>query len=128
MVVGLLLTGRTAAATPRPPSLEIGKATVDRVAHTVDLRLRICFSSGPRALIAVSERRTLRGVEKASSHWIPRGVEPTRIYPFSCRTGWRLNWLLEPHLNGPGTYEVTIRVRDAYGRWTPRVAFSVTSP
>jgi len=79
-------------------------------------------------MLALSEQRTLRGVEKASHDWIPRGVEPTRIYPFACRTGWRVNWLLEPGLRGPGTYEVTIRVRDAYGRWTPRVAFSVTSP
>jgi len=128
MVVGLFLTGRPAAGTPQPPSIRILKATVDRAANTVDVRLRICFSSGPRALIEVSERRTVRGVEKASNHWIPRAVEPTRIYPFSCHAGWRMNWLLKPDLRGPGTYAATIRVRDAYGRWTPRVAFSVTSP
>lgn len=128
MLVGLLVTAPTAAGTTRLPSLAIVKATVDRAAKTVDLRLRICFSSGPRSVIAVSERRILRGVEKASNDWIvPRGVKPTRIYPFSCRTGWRVNWLLKPRLSGPGTYDVTIRVRDAYGRWTPQAAFSVTS-
>ena len=80
-------------------------------------------------MIAVSERRILRGVEKASNDWnVPRGVKPTRIYPFSCRTGWRVNWLLKPRLSGPGTYTVAIRVRDAYGKWTPQAAFSVTSP
>lgn len=123
----VLLPGLAAAGTPRPPSLQIVKATVDRAAHTVDLRLRICFSAGPRALIAVTERRSLHGVEKASNHWVPRAVEPTRIYPFSCNDHWRVNWLLKPRLSGPGTYTVSLRVRDAYGRWTPGVTLSVTS-
>jgi hypothetical protein len=128
VLVGLLAAATAVAGTPRLPSLQITKATVDRAARTVDLRLRICFSAGPLALIAVSERRVLHGVEKGSSHWIvPRAVEPTRIYPFSCSNRWRVNWLLKPRLSGPGTYTVTIRLRDAYRRRTPAVAFSVTS-
>jgi hypothetical protein len=117
-----------AAGTVPPPRLEIMKAVVDRTAHTVDLRLRICFSSGPRALIAVDERRTVGGVVQAARHWVPQGVEPTQIHPFSCRANWRLNWLLERGLRGPGTYTATIRIRDAYARWTRAVVLSVTSP
>ena len=129
MLTALLCTGHPLAAAPRPPSLEIVKATVDRSAHTVDLRLRICFSSGPHAVIEVSERRTLGGAVRASKDWVvPRGLRPTRISPFACRTGWRVNWLLKPGLRGPGTYKVAIRVRDAYGRWTPAVALSIASP
>ena len=120
---------RSTAGSARLPNLKILRATIDRVARTVDLRLRVCFSPGPRAAISVSERRALRGVAEASSSWtVPRAVEPTHIDPFSCRTGWRVNWLLKPRLTGPGTYTATIRVRDAYGRWTPPTAVSVTSP
>jgi hypothetical protein len=101
---------------------------VDRTAHTVDLRVRICFSSGPRALLDVQEQRTLRGIVEATSHWRPRGVEPQRITPFACRANWRINWLLKAGLRGPGTYTARIRVRDAYGRWTSPVMVSVVSP
>jgi hypothetical protein len=125
--VAILLAGSAAAALTRPPSLTLSRATVSRTAHTVDVRLRICFSSGPRALFVVREQRTLTGVLKASRHWSPGGVEPSRIFPFACRENWRMNWLLEPGLRGPGTYAASIRVRDAYGRWTPPVAFSVSS-
>ena len=117
------------ADAPGLPTLSLAKSTVDRAARTVDIRLRICFSAGPRAAISVSERRALHGVQQAASHWIvPRAIEPTRISPYSCRTGWRVNWLLKPRLAGPGTYTAAIRVRDAYGRSTPPVALSVTSP
>lgn len=95
--------------------------------HTVDLRLNLCFSSGPRAQIAILEQRKL-GVVKASHRWSPRGVEPRRIAPFACRGNWRLNWLLEPDLRSAGTYTAEIRVRDAYGRWTAPVSISVISP
>jgi hypothetical protein len=130
VAAGLLVSVPSAVGTPETPvpNVKVETVTVDRGAQTVDLRLRICFSSGPRALIAVNERRALRGVVKASRSWSPRGVEPARVFPFSCRAGWRLNWLLEPRLRGPGTYQATIRVRDAYGRWTTPIAFSVTSP
>ena len=125
---GLLVTGGGFATGPGPlPRIEITKATVDRRAQTVDVLLRICFSAGPRGLIAISERRRLDGVEKARHDWVPQGVRPTRISPFSCRANWRLNWLLERNLRGPGTYTATIRVKDAYGRWTQPVALSVTS-
>lgn len=120
---------RAAAATRPRPSLAIQKAAVDRAARTVDLRLRICFSAGPRAAISVSERRALRGVVRAVNLWtVPRAVEPTHISAFSCRSAWRVNWLLKPRLAGPGSYTVALRVRDAYGRWTAPVAFSVSSP
>ncbi|HSC73993.1 MAG TPA: GerMN domain-containing protein [Gaiellaceae bacterium] len=120
---------RAAAASRPRPSLAIEKAAFDRAARTVDLRLRICFSSGPRAAISVSERRTRRGDVQAVNRWtVPRAKEPTDISAFSCRPAWRVNWLLKPRLAGPRTYTVALRVRDAYGTWTPQVAFSVTSP
>jgi hypothetical protein len=126
--VAVLLTGIATATPPPPPNLMISRATVDRTAHTVDLRLRVCFSSGPRALLDIREQRTRHGVIKATSHWQPQGVEPRRITPFACRATWRMNWFLRPGLRGPGTYTARIRVRDAYGRWTLPVAFSVSSP
>ena len=89
--------------------------------------MRICFSAGPRSLIRISERRTLNGIEKASHQWIPRGVEPTRISHYACNKHWRMNWLLKRGLSGPGTYSATIRLRDAYGNWTRRASFSLTS-
>ena len=129
VLAALLLTGDAVSERSRPPSLTITRASVDRAAHTIDLRLRICFSSGPLAMIAVNEQRTLHGIERATHSWIvPRGVEPDRIFAYACRTNWRVNWLLEPRLTGPGTYRASIRVRDAYRRWTPSVAVSVTSP
>jgi hypothetical protein len=110
----------------RLPTVGVERAIVNRTAHTVDLRLRICFSAGPRARIAISERRSYHGA-MATHRWVPSAERPTRISPFACRVGWRLNWLLDPQLQGPGTYTATVRVRDAYGRWSRPVAFSVTS-
>jgi len=128
-LLALLLVGDSMAGASRAPSLKLERATVDRAVKTVDLRLRICFSTGPRARITVSERRTLRGVEQASHRWIvPRAIKPKHIYPYSCRSGWRVNWLLKPGLVGPGVYTAAVRVRDAYGRWTRSVGLSVTSP
>jgi hypothetical protein len=123
----VLAAGSAAAATRQPPSLTIARITVDRSAHTADVRLRICFSSGPRALLQVREQRTVGDVVKASSRWSPRGVEPNRIFPFGCRGNWRVNWLMKPALRGPGTYTADIRVRDGYGRWALPVRFSVSS-
>jgi hypothetical protein len=123
----ILLVGSVAAATPPLPSLTITRAAIDRATHTVDLRLRICFSAGPRALLEIREQRALRGAVKATSRWSPHGVEPQRIAPFACRANWRMNWLMKPELRGPGTYNARIRVRDAYGKWTPPSTLRVTS-
>jgi hypothetical protein len=116
----------SASALPHLPTVQILRATLDRNVHTVDLRVRICFSAGPRAQVAITEHRTFHG-RHATHRWAPRGEDPTRVSPFTCRTGWRLNWLLEPRLRGPGTYTATIRVRDGFGRWSPAVAFTVVS-
>jgi hypothetical protein len=128
-MVAALLAGSLGATrtAPRPPTVQVMRATLDRTAHTIDLRLRICFSAGPRARIAITERRSYRGTV-ATHRWIPSGEIPTRISPFACRTDWRLNWLLETPLRGPGAYSATIRVRDAYDRWTPPVALTLISP
>ena len=91
--------------------------------------MTICLSAGPRARLTVRERRTVGGVVAAAHDWIvPRAIEPAHVSPFACRKGWRVNWLMQPRLTGPGTYTATIRVRDAYGAWSRPVAFSVTSP
>jgi hypothetical protein len=125
-LAGCLAAGRASAASTDLPTAQIMRATLDRNAHTVDLRVRICFSAGPRAQVAITERRTFHG-RHATHRWAPRGEESTRVSAFTCRTGWRLNWLLEPRLRGPGTYSATIRVRDAFGRWSPAVAITVVS-
>jgi immunoglobulin-like protein involved in spore germination/sporulation and spore germination protein len=117
-----------AAAAVRAPTAALTNATVDRTAHTVDARLRICFASGPGAAIVVTERRTVHGRVVATRRWTAEGVKPTRTHPFSCRADWRLNWLLAPGLQGEGTYTATIRVRDAYGRWTSPVRIGAVSP
>jgi hypothetical protein len=109
----------------RVPTVRIERATVDRTTNTVDLRLRVCFSAGPRAHITISERRSYRGTV-ATHRWVPDAEKPARVSPYACRTGWRLNWLLEPRLQGAGAYRATIRVRDAYGRWSFPAAVSLT--
>jgi hypothetical protein len=124
---GYLTAGwASASAPPHLPTVQIMRATLDRNAHTVDLRVRICYSAGRRAQVTIIERRTFHG-RHTTHRWAPRGEEPTRVSRFTCRTGWRLNWLLEPRLRGPGTYTATIRVRDGFGRWSPAVAFTVVS-
>lgn len=117
----------TSATTPAP-SVELTKVTVDHRTHTIDARLRICFSSGPRAMITVTERRTLHGRVVARHQWIPEGVKPIRTYPFTCHADWQLNWLPAPDLRGSGTYTAMIRVTDAYGRTTPPVLITAASP
>jgi germination protein M len=121
---GARAAARTAA---HPPTVQVVRATVDRASRTVDLQLRICFSAGPRAQVTISERRTYRGTVMTRS-WVPSGEIPNRISPFACRAGWRVNWLLAPRLRGPGSYQTTIRVRDAYGRWSEPAGVSLTSP
>ena len=115
-------------ATARAPTAELTRASVDHRAHTVDARLRICFSSGPRAMIEITEQRTQHGHVVATHRWAPQGVKPVSISPFSCHANWQLNWLLEPSLQGSGTYTAAIRVRDAYGRWTPPVLIRSVAP
>lgn len=123
-----LVVVRVGATAPRPPTVKLVRASLDRAHRTVDVRLRVCFSAGPRARIVVHETRTLRGTERAHHEWVvPRAVEPVQVRPFSCVASWRLNWLLEPRLVGAGTYTASIRVRDANRIWARSVGFSVTS-
>jgi len=113
----------------RSPTIKIASVTYRRAAGTVDLRVRLCLSNGPGAVISIAEQRRLRGVRVGSGHSIdPTGVDLTRIYPYSCVAVYQIAWVLKPRLVGPGTYTATVRVRDGYGAWSAAVSFSISSP
>ncbi len=129
----LLLALSLPAAAAEKPSLELRSVTVKRYkpsgtfAGASTVRLRLCLSTGPGAYISVHEKRSVGGKTKASNRWNdPLGVDLTRVYPRECVPNYLISWAVETRLiSGPGTYSVSIRVRDGYGVWTSPVSFSV---
>jgi hypothetical protein len=113
----------------RSPTINIASVTYRRAAGSVDLRVRLCMSNGPGAVISIAEQRRLRGVRVGSDRSVdPTGVDLTRVYPYSCVAVYQIAWVLKPRLVGPGTYTATVRVRDGYGAWSAAVSFSISSP
>ena len=129
----LALTVALPAAAAERPSVKITSVTVKRTkpdgryAGTVNVRLRLCISVGPQAHWRVQERRTVGGRTKASARWNdPLGVDLTQIYPRECVSNYVIGWAVPTKLiRGAGTYAVTIRARDGYGKWSAPVGFSV---
>jgi len=122
-------SSRAASGARHSPTVSIASVTYRRAAGTVDLRVRLCLSNGPGAVISIGEQRRLHGVRMASDHSVdPTGVDLTRVYPYSCVAGYQIAWALKPRLVGPGTYTATVRVRDGYGTWSAAVSFSISSP
>jgi hypothetical protein len=118
-----------AAGSAHAPTISISDVVYRRGSGTVDLHVRLCLSNGPLALLSVTERRAVRGVQKATSTWSdPTGVDLTRVYAYACASAYQIAWALKPRLVGPGTYTATIRVRDGYGTWSRPISFSVSSP
>jgi hypothetical protein len=63
----------------------------------------------------------------ASYRWIdPLGVDLTQIYPRTCASNYLIGWAIRARLiSRPGTYIVTIRVRDGYGKWSNSIGASM---
>ncbi|MCS7007505.1 MAG: hypothetical protein RMM28_08980 [Thermoleophilia bacterium] len=124
-----------ALAEEPPPSLSLIsvsikrdlRSTGDRFAGVAEFRVRLCVSNGPRAMFQIRERRTVGGKPVVSEQWInPLGVDLAEIYPRTCVSNYLVSWAIKARLIGrPGTYSVTIRVRDGYGRWSNPVGASI---
>lgn len=122
-----------AAARAESPRLELASVSVRRTAPSagfagsVSLRLRVCASIGPRAVIVVQESRRVGGVTKARDRWSdPLGVDLDQVQPYECVSGYRLAWAARSRLFvGPGIYNATIRVRDGYGKVSAPVSLTL---
>ena len=131
MVVVTTATG-SGAGTPRPPVLSLSSVTVKRTAPSngyggsVTAYMRICLSAGPRAQLLTREWRAVgsRVVARAESV-DPLGVDLDRVYPYECAPRYMSSWIVPTRvIAGPGTYYVSFRLRDGYGRTTAPVSFS----
>jgi hypothetical protein len=130
--MGIAMTGSPSWAAGGP-SISLSRVTIERTkpdggyAGTVDLKFRLCAIIGPRAVILVREARVLGGVTKASYNWLdPLGVDLDRVYPYACEPNYQASWIVKTRLiRGPGTYTVSIRVRDGYGRVSAPISFSL---
>jgi hypothetical protein len=130
LLIPLTLPAEAAAA--KAPSAVITSVAVKRTAPSdgfagsVDVRLRLCESVGPGATILVRETRKIGTLTKASERWSdPTGVDLTRIYPYGCVSNYQVSWALKSRFVGPGTYTITIRIRDGYGRLSRPASFSL---
>ena len=86
----------------------------------------ICESVGPGATLLVRETRKVGTLTTASKRWSdPTVVDLTRIYPYRCVSNYQVLWALKSRFVGPGTYIVTIRIRDGYGRLSRPASFSL---
>ena len=112
------LTGLTVKRTP----------VSDRLAGTVDLRVRLCVSIGPRAQIIWKESRRTGSTVKAQGTTVdPLGVDLTKISPYACVSNYQISWAVQARfMVGRGTYAVSVRVRDGYGRLSEPASFTVS--
>lgn len=127
------VAGAAAVVERQPPMVTLSSVTVKRsaasggYAGSVDVRVRVCLSVGPGAVFVIEEKRKVSGMTKASDRWVdPLGVDLDRVYPYECVSGYQLSWTRKARLSGPGTYAVTIRVRDGYRSVSAPVSFSVS--
>lgn len=90
----------------------------------VAARFRVCDDESGGMLAEVAESR------RAGGRTLARTVFNQSLTSSSERcTSHRLDWRLAGDLRGAGVYRVTLRVRDAQGAWSNRVASSFpTSP
>jgi hypothetical protein len=133
LIVAAFVATGTMAAGNEAPTLELTSAAVKRTkpngrfAGSVTLHVRMCLSVGPRAQLIVTETRRLGAAVKARATWTdPLGVDLVKVYPYDCVSGYMLSWVLGTRFSvGPGTYTVTVRLRDGYGRLTAPVLVSL---
>jgi hypothetical protein len=140
MKAGVLLAALAAAATlagpsatqDRRPEIVLESLTFKRTAvrdgfaASIDLRVRLCLSRGPRAAITTHEVRRVGSVVKARGTTIDElGVDLGKIYPYRC-SKYQIGWLVEARfVVGGGTYSARLRVRDGRGRLSAPLAFTV---
>jgi hypothetical protein len=133
VVTGLAVVASGSALDARRPTLTITSVKVTRTttapgyAGTVDLRVRLCASIGPRAVLLTRQWRAVGRVKKASANDIdPLGVDLTKVYPYSCTSDYQMSWIVPTRLLvGGGTYYVSVRVRDGYGRLSAPASFTL---
>jgi hypothetical protein len=89
--------------------------------------VRLCLSNGPGAVIIARETRKLRGRTKAVAVFRdPLAVDVPEIAPYECVSRYQLSWLVPARLvTGGGTYSVSSRVRDAYGKLSGATLFTL---
>ena len=140
MKAGVLLAALVAAATLAGPSATQDRrpeivlkslafkrtAVRDGFAASIDLRVRLCLSVGPRAVITTREERRVGSVVKARGTTVDElGVDLGKIYPFRC-SKYQIGWLVEKRfVVGGGSYSAKLRVRDRHGRVSAPLAFTV---
>lgn len=118
---------QAAAAATASPKVTLTAITFKK--GTVDLRFRLCLSVGPRAVILTRETRRVGGrVVAANSAVDPLGVDMRDIAPYGCVSNYTSGWIVNRNLIGPGTYTMTLRVRDGYGILSKAVSFSIVNP
>jgi hypothetical protein len=127
--VGQATTGGASNAAAQLPRLSVQSATVTKTVRggTVSVKMRLCASIGPKAVLTLRETRTVRGRVLAQARQVePLGVDLDRIYPYSCANRYQSSWIVQPRLiRAPGTYRVVIRLRDGYGRLSTPIAVSL---
>ena len=91
------------------------------------VKFRLCISVGPRAVLLTRETRSIGGVVKATATSLdPLGVDLDHVYPYDCVNNYGSSWIVQSRLLvGGGTYAVSIRARDGYGRMSSPLVFSV---
>ena len=140
MKAGVLIAALVAAATlagpsatqDRRPAIDLESVTFKRTAvrggfaASIDLRVRLCLSRGPRAVITTREVRRVGSVVKARGFTIDElGVDLEKIYAYRC-SKYQIGWLVEARfVVGGGTYTARLRVRDGHGRLSAPLAFTV---
>jgi hypothetical protein len=140
MKAGVLLAALAAAATlagpsatqDRRPEIVLKSLTFKRTAvrdgfaASIDLRVRMCLSRGPRAVITTREERRVGSVVKARGTTVDElGVDLGKIYPYRCSM-YQIGWLAEARfVVGGGSYSAKLRVRDGRGRLSAPLAFTV---
>jgi hypothetical protein len=113
----VLVPAVTAATAAPRPTITLASATLSQkpTGGTVSLRLRICASIGPRAVVLVTERRTIGTRRVAVNSFVdPLGVDQVGVGSYTCFS-WEESWLSPRRLSGRGTYSAVVRVRDGYG-------------
>ena len=95
-------------------------------AASADLRVRLCLSVGPGAVITTHESRRVGSVVKARGTTIDElGGDLGKIRPYRC-SNYQIGWLVEARfVLGGGIYSARLRVRDGRGRLSAPLTFTV---
>ncbi len=133
-----LLASSTASSAIRPsPSIKVTSLSFKKNAalnggargSTMDVRMTLCASIGPKAVFLITQTRKVGSVVKARFTMPdPLGVDVAGIQPYQCYTNYRQSWWIDSgdkRFVLPGTYIVSLRVKDAYGTLSTPATMSV---